>query len=159
MDGAAWRRAAGSLLQLQTELRRIALARCWPYDAAAQQGTCCRSPTTSAARALLLKRSELPMLRMLAPLLNARPLLVEGRLLDRDGPGPCSHHRSFVSNWLVRTARADQCQDAGLLRATGTELAPLLLVQELLATRSLSGCAHSSMPVKLGASVFEDDDV
>jgi len=93
--------------------------------------------TLSGQSDLLLNDPELPpCLPMLAALLNAQPLLVEGRLLAPDEPQALLHLEALVSNWLVRTAELISAQ---VLACCGDwpELRRYLLVQELLATRSL----------------------
>ncbi|MEB3199629.1 MAG: DUF3685 domain-containing protein [Synechococcaceae cyanobacterium] len=73
---------------------------------------------------------------MLAPLLQAAPLLVEGRLLPPDQPEALLYLEMLLANWLVRSA---ELIAAELLAACADwpELRRYLLQPELLATRNL----------------------
>lgn len=129
----------GRWLQLQPELRHQALRQmAGPYVQLPQQGALLPvADTLSGQSDLLLDDPELPpCLPMLAALLSAQPLLVEGRLLAPDEPQALLHLEALVSNWLVRTAELISAQ---VLACCGDwpELRRYLLVQELLATRSL----------------------
>jgi hypothetical protein len=73
---------------------------------------------------------------MLAALLSAQPLLVDGRLLAPDEPQALLYLESLVSNWVIRSAERIS---ADVLASCGDwpELRRYLLVKELIATRSL----------------------
>jgi hypothetical protein len=73
---------------------------------------------------------------MLTPLLQARPLLVDGRLLAPDEPQAVLYLELLLSNWLVRSA---ELISAEVLAACSDwpELRRYLLRPELLATRNL----------------------
>jgi hypothetical protein len=73
---------------------------------------------------------------MLAPLLQAQPLLIEGRLLPPDEPEALLYLEMLLANWLVRSA---ELIGAELLAACADwpELRRYLLRPELLATRNL----------------------
>jgi hypothetical protein len=125
--------------RLQPDLRRHALREmAGPYVQIPQQGALLPvADTLSGSSDLALEDPELPpSLPMLAALLSAQPLLVEGRLLAPDEPQALLHLEALVSNWLVRTA---ELISAEVLACCGNwpELRRYLLVQELLATRSL----------------------
>ncbi len=125
--------------QLQPELRRQALRQmAGPYVQLPQHGTLLPvAQTLSLGTDLDLDDPELPPSQpMLAALLGAQPLLVEGRLLAPDEPQALLHLEVLVSNWLVRTAERISAE---VLACCGDwpELRRYLLVKELLATRSL----------------------
>jgi hypothetical protein len=125
--------------RLQPDLRRHALREmAGPYVQIPQQGALLPvADTLSSTSDLALEDPELPpSLPMLAALLSAQPLLVEGRLLAPDEPQALLFLEALVSNWLVRTA---ELISAEVLACCGSwpELRRYLLVQELLATRSL----------------------
>ena len=73
---------------------------------------------------------------MLASLVRAQPLLVDGQLLAADEPRAVLYLELLVSNWLVRSA---ELVSAELLAscASWPELRRYLLQPELLATRNL----------------------
>ncbi|MEB3354682.1 MAG: DUF3685 domain-containing protein [Cyanobacteriota bacterium] len=80
---------------------------------------------------------ELPEAQpMLAALVRAQPLLVEGQLLAADEPRAVLHLELLLSNWLVRTA---ELVSAEVLANCGNwpELRRYLLQPDLLATRNL----------------------
>jgi len=80
---------------------------------------------------------ELPEAQpMLASLVRAQPLLVDGQLLAADEPRAVLYLELLVSNWLVRSA---ELVSAELLAscASWPELRRYLLQPELLATRNL----------------------
>jgi len=80
---------------------------------------------------------ELPdPIAMLTTLLQARPLLVEGRLLGADEPQAILYLELLLANWLVRSA---ELISAELLAACAQwpELRRYLLRAELLPTRNL----------------------
>ncbi len=73
---------------------------------------------------------------MLATLVLARPLLVDGRLLPADEPQAVLHLERLVSNWLLRSA---ELLAADVLACCGDwpDLRRYLLRPELLSTRNL----------------------
>ncbi len=73
---------------------------------------------------------------MLAALVLARPLLVDGQLLPVDDPRAVLHLEQLVANWLLRSA---ELLAADVLACCGSwpELRRYLLRPELLSTRSL----------------------
>jgi hypothetical protein len=73
---------------------------------------------------------------MLAALVRAQPLLVEGQLVAADEPRAVLHLELLLSNWLVRNA---ELVSAEVLASCGSwpELRRYLLQPELLATRNL----------------------
>ena len=125
--------------QLQPELRRHALRQmAGPYVQLPQQGQLLPvADTLNGVSDLGLTDSELPpCLPMLTALLSAQPLLVDGRLLAPDEPQALLHLEALVGNWLVRTA---ELISGEVLACCGDwpELRRYLLIQELVATRSL----------------------
>ena len=93
--------------------------------------------TLVQASDLDLDDPELPdPLPMLATLVLARPLLVEGQLLPPDEPRAVLHLERLVANWLLRNA---EILAADVLACCGDwpELRRYLLRPELLATRNL----------------------
>ena len=86
---------------------------------------------------LVCQDPELPDAQpMLASLVRAQPLLVEGQLLAADEPRAVLHLELLVANWLLRTA---DLVSAELLASCGSwpELRRYLLQPDLLATRNL----------------------
>lgn len=73
---------------------------------------------------------------MLAALVRAQPLLVEGQLVAADEPRAVLHLELLLSNWLVRSA---ELVSAEVLASCGSwpELRRYLLQPDLLATRNL----------------------
>ena len=129
----------GRWQQLQPELRRHALRQmAGPYVQLPQQGQLLPvADTLSGLSDLGLTDPDLPpCLPMLTALLSAQPLLVDGRLLAPDEPQALLYLEALVGNWLVRTA---ELISGEVLACCGDwpELRRYLLVQELLATRSL----------------------
>ena len=129
----------GRWQQLQPDLRRHALRQmAGPYVQLPQQGEMLPvADTLSSSSDLGLEDPELPpCLPMLTALLSAQPLLVDGQLLAPDEPQALLHLEALVSNWLVRTA---ELISGEVLACCGDwpELRRYLLVQDLLATRSL----------------------
>jgi hypothetical protein len=73
---------------------------------------------------------------MLATLLQARPLLVEGRLLPPDEPQAVLYLEMLLANWLVRSAEQIAAEVLAAC-AEWPELRRYLLRPDLLATRNL----------------------
>lgn len=125
--------------ELQPELRQQALrSMAGSYVQLPMQGRLC-----PVAETLLLRSSldaddlELPdPAAMLSPLLQARPLLVDGRLLAPDEPQAILYLQLLLSNWLVRSAELISAEVLAAC-AEWPELRRYLLRPELLATRNL----------------------
>jgi hypothetical protein len=124
---------------LQPELRRQALRR--------MAGSYVQLPCEGRLRPVadtLLGSSELSHedpelpdpLAMLHPLIEARPLLVEGSLLAPDEPRAILYLEMLLANWLVRSAESISAEVLAAC-AEWPELRRYLLRPELLATRSL----------------------
>ncbi|MEI6030437.1 MAG: DUF3685 domain-containing protein [Synechococcaceae cyanobacterium ELA739] len=124
---------------LQPELRRQALRR--------MAGTYVQLPWQGNLRPVastLMEASELSILDgdlpdpvpMLGTLIQARPLLVEGRLLAPDEPQALLYLELLLNNWLVRSAELISAEVLAVC-ADWPELRRYLLRPELLATRSL----------------------
>ena len=80
---------------------------------------------------------ELPgALPMLAALVSAQPILVDGRLLAPDEPQALLHLEALISNWLIRSA---ELISAEILASCSTwpDLRRYLLRSDLLPTRNL----------------------
>jgi hypothetical protein len=73
---------------------------------------------------------------MLATLVQARPLLVEGRLLPPDEPQAVLYLEMLLANWLVRTAEQIAAEVLAAC-AEWPELRRYLLRPDLLSTRNL----------------------
>ncbi|WP_094556572.1 DUF3685 domain-containing protein [Synechococcus sp. 1G10] len=129
----------GRWQSLQPELRRQALRQmAGPYVQLPQQGALLPvADTLTSQGSFELDDPELPPSQpMLAALLSAQPLLVDGRLLAPDEPQALLYLESLVSNWVIRSAERIS---ADVLASCGDwpELRRYLLVKELIATRSL----------------------
>ena len=125
--------------ELQPELRQQALRHmAGSYVQLPMDGKLCPVAETLLHRSeLSADDQELPdPLAMLTPLLQARPLLVDGRLLAPDEPQAVLYLELLLSNWLVRSA---ELISAEVLAACSDwpELRRYLLRPELLATRNL----------------------
>ncbi len=138
-DGVAGEPLLQRWLDLQPELRRQALRH--------MAGSYVQLPWQGDLRpvaATLMETSELTSLDgdlpdpvpMLGTLIQARPLLVEGRLLAPDEPQALLYLELLLSNWLLRSA---ELISAEVLTACAEwpELRRYLLRPDLLPTRSL----------------------
>jgi hypothetical protein len=109
-----------------------------PYVQLPQQGALLPvADTLTSQGSFEFDDPELPPSQpMLAALLSAQPLLVDGRLLATDEPQALLYLESLVSNWVIRSAERIS---ADVLASCGDwpELRRYLLVKELIATRSL----------------------
>ena len=124
---------------LQDDLRRLALRQmAGEYVQLPQEGRLLPVADTLIAAANLQRLDpEIPSpLPMLTALVQAQPLLVEGRLLAPDEPQALLHLEALISNWLVRTA---ELLSAEVLNCCSgwPELRRYLLRPDLLATRNL----------------------
>ena len=83
------------------------------------------------------KDDELPNpKRMLAPLIDDQPVLVDGQLLPSDDPRALLQLETLVSNWLVRTAEMIGSELLGVC-GEWPELRRYLLDERLISTREL----------------------
>ncbi|MCP9927525.1 DUF3685 domain-containing protein [Cyanobium sp. CH-040] len=124
---------------LQPQLREQALREmASPYVQLPQDGSL-TPVAASLVRASDLRADdpELPdALPMVAALVLARPLLVDGQLLPPDDPRAVLHLERLVANWLLRSA---ELLAAEVLASCGAwpELRRYLLRPDLLSTRNL----------------------
>ena len=126
------------LLQ-QPEVRRLSLrAMAGEYVQLPQQGGLLPvAESLSSASQLEGLDPDLPLaLPMLAALVQAQPLLVEGRLLAPDEPQALLHLELLISNWLIRSAELISAEILSCC-STWPELRRYLLRPDLLATRNL----------------------
>jgi DNA-binding NarL/FixJ family response regulator len=124
---------------MQEDLRRLALRQmAGDYVQLPQEGRLLPVADSLIAAANLKRLDpESPSpLPMLTALVQAQPLLVEGRLLAPDEPQALLHLEALISNWLVRTA---ELLSAEVLNCCSgwPELRRYLLRPDLLATRNL----------------------
>jgi hypothetical protein len=125
--------------ELQPELRRMALRRmAGTYVQLPQQGRLLPvADTLVAGSQLELGDPELPEpTPMLGTLIQARPLLVDGRLLPPDEPRAVLYLEMLLANWLVRSAEQVAAEVLAAC-AEWPELRRYLLRPELLSTRNL----------------------
>lgn len=134
---------ADSLLEqwrdLQPMLRQQALRRmAGAYVQLPRQGVMLPvAETLLEASSLAGDDPDLPdPLTMLSSLVQARPLLVEGRLLPPDEPQALLYLEMLLANWLVRSAEQISAEVLAVC-ADWPELRRYLLQPELLATRNL----------------------
>jgi hypothetical protein len=125
--------------ELQPELRRQALRRiAGSYVQLPREGKLRPVADTLVGSADFdVMDPELPDPRaMLTTLLQARPLLVEGRLLGPDEPQAVLYLEMLLANWLVRSAELISAEVLAAC-AEWPELRRYLLRPDLLATRNL----------------------
>ena len=125
--------------ELQPQLRQVALQRMAGLyvQLPRQNGLQPVADTLLRSSNLLVDDPELPDPQaMLATLVEARPLLVDGRLVAADEPLAVLHLELLLSNWLIRSAEQISA-DVLAVCADWPELRRYLLRPELLATRSL----------------------
>ena len=125
--------------QLQPELRRLSLrAMAGDYVQLPQQGGLLKvADSLTAAAQLDGVDPELPAaLPMLGALVQAQPLLVEGRLLAPDEPMALLQLEALISNWLIRNAELISAEVLACCSAW-PELRRYLLRNDLLPTRNL----------------------
>ena len=116
----ALRRMAGSYVQLPSEGKLLPVAE-----------------TLMGSGDFAVIDPELPdPMAMLTTLLQARPLLVEGRLLGPDEPQAVLYLEMLLANWLVRSAELISAEVLAAC-AEWPELRRYLLRPDLLATRNL----------------------
>jgi DNA-binding NarL/FixJ family response regulator len=125
--------------QLQTELRLQALRNLVnPYVQLPYEGSLLPVADSLIRSSNLAGRDpELPEAQpMLAALVRAQPMLVDGRLLAADEPRAVLYLELLLSNWLVRSAELISAEVLASC-ASWPELRRYLLLPELLATRNL----------------------
>jgi len=126
-------------LQLQPQLRQQALrAMASPYVQLPRDGQLLGVAEQLIGEAdVTASDPELPSAQpMLASLVRAQPLLVDGQLLAADEPRALLHLELLVSNWLVRSAEL-LAGDVLACCAAWPELRRYLLQGALLSTRNL----------------------
>ena len=126
-------------LQQQPELRRLSLrSMAGEYVQLPQQGGLLPvAESLSSASELNAIDPDLPLaLPMLSALVQAQPLLVEGRLLAPDEPQALLHLELLIGNWLIRSAELISAEILSCC-STWPELRRYLLRPDLLATRNL----------------------
>ncbi|WP_254975839.1 DUF3685 domain-containing protein [Cyanobium sp. Lug-B] len=143
--------------ELQPELRQQALrSMAGSYVQLPMEGRLCPVAET------LLQRSSLDTddleltdpAAMLSPLLQARPLLVDGRLVAPDEPQAVLYLELLLSNWLVRSAELISAEVLAAC-AEWPELRRYLLRPELLATRNLERLRNQLNAQQRWTSWFE----
>ena len=125
--------------QLQTELRQQALRNLVnPYVQLPCEGSLLPVADSMLRNSNFAGRDpELPEAQpMLAALVRAQPLLVDGQLLAADEPRAVLYLELLLSNWLVRSAELISAEVLASC-ASWPELRRYLLQPELLATRNL----------------------
>jgi hypothetical protein len=109
----------------------------------------------SAASSLTSLDPDLPSaLPMLAALVQAQPLLVDGRLLAPDEPQAVLHLELLISNWLIRSAELISAEVLACC-STWPELRRYLLTPDLLATRNLERLRNQLNAQQRWGSWFE----
>jgi len=143
--------------ELQPELRQQALRQmAGSYVQLPMQGRLCPVAETLLLRSALdADDLELPdPSAMLTPLLQARPLLVDGRLLAADEPQAVLYLELLLSNWLVRSAELISAEVLAAC-AEWPELRRYLLRPELLPTRNLERLRNQLNAQQRWTSWFE----
>ncbi len=143
--------------ELQPELRQQALrSMAGSYVQLPMEGRLCPVAETLLHRSSLdADDLELPdPATMLSPLLQARPLLVEGRLVAADEPQAVLYLELLLSNWLVRSAELISAEVLAAC-AEWPELRRYLLRPELLATRNLERLRNQLNAQQRWTSWFE----
>jgi hypothetical protein len=93
-------------------------------------------------------------LPMLAALVQAQPLLVDGRLLAPDEPQALLHLERLISNWLIRSAELISAEVLSCC-SSWPELRRYLLRSDLLATRNLERLRNQLNSQQRWGSLFE----
>ena len=143
--------------ELQPELRRLSLRRmAGDYVQLPQEGGLLPvADSLASASDLSAQDPDLPSpLPMLAALVLAQPLLVEGRLLAPDEPQAVLHLEALITNWLVRSAELISAEVLACC-STWPELRRYLLTPELLATRNLERLRNQLNAQQRWGSWFE----
>ncbi|MFM7653605.1 MAG: DUF3685 domain-containing protein [Vulcanococcus sp.] len=109
----------------------------------------------SSASTLTSLDPDLPApLPMLAALVQAQPLLVDGRLLAPDEPQAVLHLELLITNWLIRSAELVSAEVLACC-SSWPELRRYLLTPELLATRNLERLRNQLNAQQRWGSWFE----
>ena len=143
--------------QLQPELRRLSLrGMAGEYVQLPQQGGLLPVAESLGTTARLDGVDpELPAaLPMLAALVQAQPLLVEGRLLAPDEPRALLQLEALISNWLIRSAELISAEVLACC-STWPELRRYLLRPDLLPTRNLERLRNQLNAQQRWGSLFE----
>ena len=144
-------------LQQQPELRRLSLrSMAGEYVQLPQQGGLLPvAESLSDASELSAIDPDLPLaLPMLAALVQAQPLLVEGRLLAPDEPQALLHLELLIGNWLIRSAELISAEILSCC-STWPELRRYLLRPDLLATRNLERLRNQLNSQQRWGNLFE----
>ena len=144
-------------LQQQPELRRLSLrSMAGEYVQLPQQGGLLPvAESLSGASELNAIDPDLPLAQpMLAALVQAQPLLVEGRLLAPDEPQALLHLELLIGNWLIRSAELISAEILSCC-STWPELRRYLLRPDLLATRNLERLRNQLNAQQRWGSLFE----
>ena len=141
----------------QPELRRLSMrAMAGEYvQLPLEGGLLPVAQSLSEASDLTAMDPELPAaLPMLAALVCAQPILVDGRLLAPDEPQALLHLEALISNWLIRTA---ELISAEILASCSTwpDLRRYLLRSDLLPTRNLERLRNQLNSQQRWDSLFE----
>jgi hypothetical protein len=144
-------------LQQQPDLRRLSLrAMAGEYVQLPQEGGLLPvADSLSQASQLTGLDPDLPLaLPMLAALLQAQPLLVDGRLLAPDEPQALLHLEQLIANWLIRSAELISAEILACC-STWPELRRYLLRTDLLATRNLERLRNQLNSQQRWGNLFE----
>ena len=144
-------------LQQQPELRRLSLrSMAGEYVQLPQQGGLLPvAESLSNASELNTIDPDLPLaVPMLAALVHAQPLLVEGRLLAPDEPQALLHLELLIGNWLIRSAELISAEILSCC-STWPELRRYLLRPDLLATRNLERLRNQLNSQQRWGNLFE----
>jgi hypothetical protein len=144
-------------LQQQPELRRLSLrAMAGEYVQLPMQGGLLPvAEQLSSSSDLSGVDPDLPLaMPMLATLVQAQPVLVDGRLLAPDEPQAVLHLELLIANWLIRSA---ELISADILSSCSNwpELRRYLLRDDLLATRNLERLRNQLNAQQRWDSLFE----
>ena len=144
-------------LEQQPELRRLSLrSMAGEYVQLPQQGGLLPvAERLSSASELSTIDPDLPLaVPMLAALVQAQPLLVEGRLLAPDEPQALLHLELLIGNWLIRSAELISAEILSCC-STWPELRRYLLRPDLLATRNLERLRNQLNSQQRWGNLFE----
>ena len=144
-------------LELQPDIRRLSLREmAGDYVRLPQQGSLLPVADSLIGISDLSRQDPdlPPALPMLAALVQAQPLLVEGRLLAPDEPQALLHLEALISNWLIRSAEQISAEVLACC-STWPELRRYLLSPELLATRNLERLRNQLNTQQRWGSWFE----
>lgn len=157
LDGLSGEALLGRWQDVQTDLRRSALRQLAGTYVRLPMGDSLRpvADTLLNSSDLSLDDPELPDPRgLLVPLLEARPVVVDGRLHAPDDPTAVLHLERLLANWLVRSG---ELISAELLAccAEWPELRRYLLEPDLLPTRNLERVRNQLNAQQRWSSWFE----